>query len=92
MARTGLTIIHVLAGEYADGIASAHEALAVAEKSGDTFFCYAINGFLAWGTFGLGNARDSLPYWEAAMEAAKALGGRLLLGELFAAVGGRIFD
>jgi tetratricopeptide (TPR) repeat protein len=37
MARTALTIIHVLAGEYADGIASAHEALVVAEKSGDAF-------------------------------------------------------
>ena len=75
-----------MAGEYADGIASGHEALAVAEKSGDTFFRYALNGFIAWGTFGLGNARESLPYWAAAAEAAKALGGRLLLGELFAAV------
>ena len=86
MARTGLTIIHVLAGEYADGIASAHEALAVAEKSGDTFFRYALNAFIAWGTFGLGKARESLPYWAAATEAAKAFGGRLLLGEWFAAV------
>ena len=86
MARTGLAIIQVLAGEFADGIASAHEALAVAEKSGDTFFRYAINAFIAWGTFGLGKARESLPYWEAATEAARALGGRLLLGEWFAAL------
>ena len=86
MARTGLTIIHVLAGEYADGIASAHEALAVAEKSGDTFFRYALNAFIAWGTFGLGKARESLPYWEAARQALKAFGGRLLLGEWFAAL------
>ena len=86
MARTGLTIIHVLAGEYADGIASAHEALVVAEKSGDTFFRYALNGFIAWGTFGLGRARESLPYWEAARQAVKAFGGRLLLGEWFAAL------
>jgi len=59
---------------------------AVAEKSGDIFFRYALNGFLAWGTFGIGNARDSLSYWAASAEAAKILGGRLLLGELFAAV------
>ena len=86
MSRAGLTLIQVLAGEFADGIASGHEALAVAEKSGDTFFCYALNAFIAWGTFGLGNARESLPYWAAAAEVAKSLGGRLLLGELFAAV------
>jgi len=86
MARTGLTIIHVLAGEYVDGIASAHEALVVAEKSGDIFFRYALNAFIAWGTFGLGRARESLPYWEAARQALKAFGGRLLLGEWFAAL------
>ena len=86
MSRAGLTLIQVLAGEFADGIASGHEALAVAEKSGDTFFCYALNAFIAWGTFGLGNARESLPYWAAAADVAKSLGGRLLLGELFAAV------
>jgi len=86
MARTGLTIIQVLAGEFAEGIASAHEALAVAEKSGDTFFRYAINAFIAWGTFGLGKAHESLPYWAAATEAAEVLGGRLLLGEWFAAL------
>ena len=86
MARTGLTIIHVLAGEYADGIASAHESLVVAEKSGDIFFRYALNAFIAWGTFGLGRARESLPYWEAARQAVKAFGGRLLLGEWFAAL------
>jgi tetratricopeptide (TPR) repeat protein len=86
MARTGLTLIQVLAGEYADGIASAHEALAIAEKDGDAFFLYAINGFLAWGTFGLGKARESLPYWAASIEAGRALGGRLLLGEWFAAM------
>lgn len=86
MARTGLAIIQVLAGEYADGIASGHEALVVVEKSGDTFFRYALNAFIAWGIFGLGNARESLPYWAASAEVAKALGGRLLMGELFAAV------
>ena len=70
---TGLALIQVLAGEYADGIASAHEALVVAEKSGDTFFRYALNAFIAWGTFGLGKARESLPYWEAAREARQGL-------------------
>jgi len=86
MSLVGLTMIQVLAGEFADGIATGLEAQAVAEKSGDIFFRYALNGFLAWGTFGIGNARDSLSYWAASAEAAKILGGRLLLGELFAAV------
>jgi class 3 adenylate cyclase/tetratricopeptide (TPR) repeat protein len=86
MAHAGLGFAQIVAGEYAEGIASANEALAIAEKSGDTYFRYAINGFLAWGTFGLGKARESLPYWAAATEAAKALGARLLLGEWFAGV------
>ena len=86
MAHTGLALAQIIAGEYADGIASAHEALKVVEKSGDTFFRYALNAFIAWATTGLGNARESLTYWAAAKEAAKALGGRLLLGEWFAAL------
>ena len=86
MARVGLAWIQILAGEYADGIASGHEALAVAEKSGDAFFLYAGNSFIAWGTSALGKPRESLPYWAAAAQAAQALGGRLLLGEWFAAL------
>lgn len=86
MAHAGLAFAQVLAGEYGEGIASAHEALAIAEKSGDTFFRYALNGFIAWGTSGLGKASESLPYWSAATEAARPLGGRLLLGEWFAAL------
>src|SRR5438105_11114244 len=42
MAHAGLAFAQVLAGEYAEGIASAHEALSIAEKSGDTFFRYAL--------------------------------------------------
>jgi class 3 adenylate cyclase/tetratricopeptide (TPR) repeat protein len=86
MAQTGLAMIHLEAGEYAEGIICARKALEVAEKSGDAMFRYSTNSFLAWGTFGLGNAEESLPYWTAAAEAAKPLGGRLLLGEWFAAL------
>jgi class 3 adenylate cyclase/tetratricopeptide (TPR) repeat protein len=86
IAHTALAFVQVLAGEYREGIASAQEALAVAEKSGDTYFRYAANAFIAWGTFGLGKAHESLPYWKLAREAAKVFGGRLLLGEWFAAV------
>jgi len=74
-----------LAGEYREAVASAREALAVAEKSGDSYYRYACNCWIAWGTSRLGMALESLPYWAAATEAAKALGGRLLLGEWFAA-------
>jgi predicted ATPase/class 3 adenylate cyclase len=86
MAHAGLAFAQVMAGEYKEGIASANEALAIIEKSGDTYFRYAINGFLAWGTFGLGKARESLPYWAALTEAARPLGARLLLVEWFAGI------
>jgi class 3 adenylate cyclase/tetratricopeptide (TPR) repeat protein len=86
MALTGLALVHLEAGEHAEGILSARKALEVAEKSGDAMFRYSTNSFIAWGTFGSGKAQESLPYWAAAAEAAKPLGGRLLLGEWFAAL------
>jgi class 3 adenylate cyclase/tetratricopeptide (TPR) repeat protein len=86
MAHTGLALVHLEAGEYDEGINSARKALEVAEKSGDAMFRYSSNSFIAWGTCGLGKAKESLPYWAAATEAAKPLGGRLLLGEWFAAL------
>ena len=86
MARVGLTLIHILAGEYADGIAMRMKPWPSRKKAAIPFFATPLNGFIAWGTFGFGNARESLPYWAASAEAAKVLGGRLLLGELFAAV------
>jgi tetratricopeptide (TPR) repeat protein len=75
-----------LGGDYKEGIASAREALALAEKNGDTYFRYLAYIFIAWGTFGLGRAGESLPYWELAAEAAKDFGGRILLAEWFAAI------
>jgi tetratricopeptide (TPR) repeat protein len=86
MSLTGLAMVHLEAGEFEEGILSARKALEVAEKSGDAMFRYSTNSFLAWGMFGLGKAAESLPYWAAATEAAKPLGGRLLLGEWFAAI------
>ena len=88
IAHTGLAFAQVMAGEYTEGIASAHEALAVAEKSGDTKRRHATLLMVsnACVCLWLGSAHESLPYWAAATEGAKALGGRLLLGEWFAAV------
>jgi tetratricopeptide (TPR) repeat protein len=86
MALGGLALVQTIAGEYAEGIANGHKALEIVEKSGDIFFRYAFNGFIAWATTGLGNACESLTYWAAAKEAAKALGGRLLLGDWLAAL------
>jgi class 3 adenylate cyclase/tetratricopeptide (TPR) repeat protein len=86
MAYTGLCFIQLIAGEYTEGIASARKALEVAEKTGDAMFRYSTNSFVAWGTLRLGRPNESLPYWAAAREAAKRLGGRLILGEWFAAV------
>ena len=86
MAHTGLALIQMVAGKYADGMKSAQTGLAVAEKSGDAMFRYSTNSFVAWGLAALGNSAESLKRWSDAREAAKPLGGRLLLGEWFAAI------
>ena len=86
LAYTGLSFVQLIAGEYAEGVASARKALELAEKTGDAIFRYSSNSFLAWGALRLGKPDESLPYWAAAHEIAKALGGRLLFAEWFAAV------
>jgi class 3 adenylate cyclase/tetratricopeptide (TPR) repeat protein len=86
MALTGLAMIQQVAGKHGEGIASAHLALKVAEKTGDAMFRYSTNSFVAWGMAGLGRPAEALDYWAAAHEAAKPLGGRLLLGEWLAAI------
>src|SRR5262249_31933361 len=63
VAHTALAFAEVLAGEYREAIATAGEALAVAENSGDTYYRYACNNFIAWGKFGLGRAAESLSCW-----------------------------
>jgi len=85
MAHTGLAIIQLVAGGYEEGVASAGKALEVAEKSGDAFFRYTTNSCIAWGTLRLGHPKESLPYWATGREAAKPMGGRLILGDWFAA-------
>jgi tetratricopeptide (TPR) repeat protein len=49
-------------------------------------FCYSSNSFMAWGLTGLGEHQRSLEHWSAAHQAARSLGGRLLLGEWLAAI------
>jgi tetratricopeptide (TPR) repeat protein len=65
---------------------AAQAALAVAEKSGDTMFRYSSNSFMAWALTRLGEHQRALEHWSAAHEAARPLGGRLLLGEWLAAI------
>jgi class 3 adenylate cyclase/tetratricopeptide (TPR) repeat protein len=86
LAYTCLALVHLIAGEYTEGVASARRALEIAEETGDAMFRYSSNSFLAWGTFRLGKPNESLPFWTAAHEIAKSLGGRLLFGEWFAAI------
>jgi class 3 adenylate cyclase/tetratricopeptide (TPR) repeat protein len=86
LAHTGLAFVHLVAGRYAEGIESGRQAILAAEKSGDVMFRYSSNSFIAWGLGGLGNYQEALKHWAAASEAAKPLGGRLLLKEWFAAV------
>lgn len=86
MAYTALSFIQLIAGEYAQGVASARKALDAAEKTGDGIFLYGSNSFLAWGIFRSGEPNESLPYWAAAHEIAKSLGGRLIFAEWFGAI------
>jgi class 3 adenylate cyclase/tetratricopeptide (TPR) repeat protein len=86
LAYSGLSFIQLIAGDYTEGVASARKALDVAGKTGEAIFRYASNSFLAWGTLRLGKPSESVPYWAAAREIAKPLGGRLVLGEWFAAI------
>ena len=86
MAHTAIAIVQLTAGRYAEAIDSAREALAIAEQSGDAMFRYSSNSFIAWGLTGLGDHLRALKHWSAAHEAAKPLGGRLLLGEWLAAI------
>jgi tetratricopeptide (TPR) repeat protein len=85
MAHTGLSIIQLVAGEYVEGIESARKTLEIAEKTGDAMYRYAASSFVAWGNVRLGKAAESLPQWAEAHEAAKLLGGQLLMGEWFSA-------
>ena len=86
MALTGMAIIRLIAGRYTEGMASAQEALVIAEKTGDAMFRYSSNSFIAWALTGLGNCEKAASHWDEARQAAKPLGGRLLLGEWFAAI------
>ena len=86
MAHTGFALIRLIAGRYSEGMSSAQEALTIAEKTGDAMFRYSSNSFLAWGQTGLGDVAKAAHHWDAARQAAKPLGGRLLLGEWFAAI------
>ncbi|MBI2210504.1 MAG: AAA family ATPase [Deltaproteobacteria bacterium] len=86
MAHTALAMIRLIAGRYVEAIEDAHQALAVAEKSGDAMFRYSSNSFMAWGLTGMGDYEGALRHWAAAHEAAKPLGGRLLLGEWLAGI------
>ena len=86
MAHTAFALIQLIAGNYTEAIENARQALAVAEKSGDAMFRYSSNSFIAWGLTGLQDHPAAMKHWAAAHEAAKPLGGRLLLGEWLTAI------
>jgi tetratricopeptide (TPR) repeat protein len=86
MAHTAFAMANVVAGKYPEAMGAAQAALAVSEKSGDSMFCYSSNSFMAWALTGLGEHQRALKHWSAAHEAARPLGGRLLLGEWLAAI------
>lgn len=86
MTHTAAAMIQLVAGRHADAIEDARKALGIAEQNGDAMFRYSSNAFMAWGQGGLGDFESSKRHWAAAHEAARPLGGRLLLGEWLAAI------
>lgn len=86
MAHCSLAFTRVVAGEYAEGVASARQLLEIAERTGAEFFRYGSNALIAWGTFRLGHPKEASPYWAAAHEISNALGARLFFAEWFGAI------
>ena len=86
MAHCALSFSRLVAGDYEEGIASSRQLLEIAERTGAEFFRYGSNAMIAWGTFRLGQPSEASPYWAAAREIAKALGGRLFFAEWFGAI------
>ncbi len=86
MAHCALSFSRLVAGDYKEGISSARQLLEIAERTGAEFFRYGSNAMIAWGTFRLGQPNEAQPYWAAAREIAKALGGRLFFAEWFGAI------
>jgi class 3 adenylate cyclase/tetratricopeptide (TPR) repeat protein len=86
MAHTAIAMTCDVAGKYLEALGAAQALLALAEKSGDTFFCVASNSFMAWALTGLGEHQRALEYWSAAHKAALLLGGRHMFGEYLAAI------
>jgi predicted ATPase/class 3 adenylate cyclase len=86
LLHSGLALIRLVAGKYHEAMEAARAALAVAERSGDAVYRFSSNAFMAWALTGLGEHQRALEHWSAAHEAARPLGGRLLLGEWLAAI------
>ena len=85
MAHTALAMTRDVAGKYPEAMGASQALLALAEKSGDTFFCVAGNSFMAWALTGLGEHQRALEHWAAAHKASRLLGGRHMWDEYIAA-------
>jgi tetratricopeptide (TPR) repeat protein len=86
MVQTALAMTRLVAGKYSEAMGAAQAALAVAEKSGDTMFCYSSNSFMAWALTGLGEHQRALEHWAAAHKALRSLGGRILFTDWWVAI------
>jgi tetratricopeptide (TPR) repeat protein len=86
MVQTALAMTRLVAGKYPEAMGAAQAALAVAEKTGDTMFCYSSNSFMAWALTGLGEHQRALEHWSAAHKALRSLGGRILFTDWWVAI------
>lgn len=72
-------------GELEKSVRSAQSAIEVARQSGDRIYVYVGLGILAWAACRKGDLADAAQYLAQGRAIAAELGGRVIMGDLFAA-------
>lgn len=75
---------YLFGGELGKAVASAQEAISVARKSGDRIYVYVGSGIAAWAACRKGDLADAAQYLKHCRSIAQELGGRVIMGDLFA--------
>lgn len=72
-------------GELEKSVRSAQSAIEVARQSGDRIYVYVGSGILAWAACRKGDVADAAKYLAQGRAIAAELGGRVVMGDMFAA-------
>ncbi len=85
-----IAAMHVLGGDSARAVEHGRLAAETGEQSGDRVLVYAGHGFAAWGYSRLGQHETAIAVMEQSQAVARALGGRIILGNWFGAANAEI--